>query len=245
MNAAAAVASSCLAEVQGASGHHKLRKISSLVLDSAERGGACTSSDPTAKEGPEERRQQPALFTRLRLVQLLVKVFVSSGVWLRTHFRIMTSGEAPKNLQVEFSPIVALSSFAYVLVAYCFWLRGCPVECLLFLLITVTSLMSDSVRPGSRTWCFLDRSLGTSGVLLCPGRALAFFADSMLLRAEIVGVFIFAVLFLAWSRESTCQKQFVLRHTCWHAVSALGLMWMAFTVPYPTPLTASFTWQSL
>lgn len=37
----------------------------------------------------------------------------------------------------------------------------------------------------------------------------------------------FALRFLAWSRESPTVKAFHARHTLWHVVSSAGLAWLA------------------
>jgi len=43
-------------------------------------------------------------------------------------------------------------------------------------------------------------------------------------RAEIVAVCLGSVLFLAWSRQSSCQREYVIfRHTVWHCISVVAL----------------------
>ena len=92
----------------------------------------------------------------------LVKGLSCVSLWVANHLKMMATGESP-HVRVDFSVIVALSSFCYLGVAYCYWLQVCPLTSLMFSLVTITSLFSDSLCPSSKFWCCLDRSLATIG----------------------------------------------------------------------------------
>ena len=77
------------------------------------------------------------------------------------HWEMMRTGETP-HVRVEFSYLVAGSCFLYLGVAYCYYIQLCYLMALLCCCITVTSLVSDSLRPSSTTWCSIDRALATS-----------------------------------------------------------------------------------
>lgn len=165
-----------------------------------------------------------------RIPSYLARPIVSASLWIQHHLRIMCTGESP-HIRVGFSTIVAFSSFFYLIVAFSYWMQSCVVTALMFIGVTITSLFSDSINPSSRFWCSLDRSLATFGAFCGPIRALFFFTDGLVEKLEIVGLFLFSILFLAWSRNSKSQDDFVFRHTCWHVVSATSLVWLAFNAP--------------
>eukprot|EP00850_Spirogloea_muscicola_P008443 SM000045S16188 [mRNA] locus=s45:112505:113235:- [translate_table: standard] len=146
------------------------------------------------------------------------------------------SGRPAGLLRVRFSAAVAASSLLYATVCAAYWARACPLMAALFAAVTVTSLAADSLWPASRAWCCADRSVATVGVVLGPLRSALFFSSTLWLQLEIVGLTVFSLCFLAWSRTSRKQAQFLLRHTCWHVVSAACLHWLAYRAPPVAPL---------
>ncbi|CAI5535007.1 unnamed protein product [Closterium sp. Naga37s-1] len=159
----------------------------------------------------------------------------------------MRSGESP-HMRVEFSLIVAVSSLLYLAVAYAFWINACPVLAAVFTLVTISSLFTDSLHTSSRFWPRVDRFLATCATLLGPIRAMAFYCASAVQRrpiramafycasaaqrAEVAALSLLSLSCLAWSRKSRCQWDFVVRHSTWHLVSAVSLLYLANSVEF-------------
>ncbi|CAI7832446.1 unnamed protein product [Closterium sp. NIES-54] len=174
---------------------------------------------------------------RLLTISLLV-LLAWPVTWLHHHFTIMRSGESP-HMRVEFSLIVAVSSLLYLAVAYAFWINACPVLAAVFTLVTISSLFTDSLHTSSRFWPRVDRFLATcasesfkSLTLLGPIRAMAFYCASAAQRAEVAALSLLSLSCLAWSRKSRCQWDFVVRHSTWHLVSAVSLLYLANSVEF-------------
>ncbi|CAI5535914.1 unnamed protein product [Closterium sp. Naga37s-1] len=73
------------------------------------------------------------------------------------------------------------------------------------------------------------------GVLLRVGgpiRAMAFYCASAAQRAEVAALSLLSLSCLAWSRKSRCQWDFVVRHSTWHLVSAVSLLYLANSVEF-------------
>ncbi|CAI5992235.1 unnamed protein product [Closterium sp. NIES-65] len=143
----------------------------------------------------------------------------------------MRSGESP-HMRVEFSLIVAVSSLLYLAVAYAFWINACPVLAAVFTLVTISSLFTDSLHTSSRFWPRVDRFLATCATLLGPIRAMAFYCASAAQRTEVAALSLLSLSCLAWSRKSRCQWDFVVRHSTWHLVSAVSLLYLANSVEF-------------
>lgn len=69
-------------------------------------------------------------------------------------------------------------------------------------------------------------------VITGPVRTFLHVAATFDMKIKIAVLSTVALSFLAWSRSSKSQSDFVLRHTCWHIVSAAGLSWMALRSAY-------------
>ncbi|CAI5961033.1 unnamed protein product [Closterium sp. NIES-64] len=135
-------------------------------------------------------------------------------------------------MRVEFSLIVAVSSLLYLAVAYAFWINACPVLAAVFTLVTISSLFTDSLHTSSRFWPRVDRFLATCATLLGPIRAMAFYCASAAQRTEVAALSLLSLSCLAWSRKSRCQWDFVVRHSTWHLVSAVSLLYLANSVEF-------------
>lgn len=68
-----------------------------------------------------------------------------------------------------------------------------------------------------------------SAAVLGPVKAIVL-ASSVSRRVQVIFVCGGSLSLLAWSRQSKTQKEFVLRHTLWHVVSAVALTWLTFAV---------------
>lgn len=167
----------------------------------------------------------------VRAHRLLLALVSAPFTWLERHVAIMLSGESP-HILVAFSPVVALSSLLYVLVAFAFWSHNCPTLAATFTLVTISSLFTDSLHTRSRFWPRVDRFLATVAAFLGPGRALLLYASSTWQQWEIVLLCALSFACLAWSRQSRCQRDFVIRHTAWHVVSAASLVHLAHAVEF-------------
>jgi hypothetical protein len=73
----------------------------------------------------------------------------------------------------------------------------------------------------------MDRTVATFAVITGPVRTFLHAASTIDVKIKIALLSVAALSCLGWSRMSKTQSDFVLRHTCWHVVSAAGLSWMA------------------
>mmetsp|Transcript_8761 Transcript_8761/g.16540 ORF Transcript_8761/g.16540 Transcript_8761/m.16540 type:complete len:277 (+) Transcript_8761:81-911(+) len=160
---------------------------------------------------------------------------VASGTFdhISAHIKLLTpdpkgnaSGRA--EFYIEYSTCVALSSLLYSAVAYVYLQHNHFSGTATFLLVSVCSVFADSITPHSHLANVADRAVATVGgfafpirVMIAPGPA------SISFRLFLLLLLIFCLCFLAWSRSCTTQDQYILRHSLWHAVSALGLCYMA------------------
>ncbi|GAQ84461.1 hypothetical protein KFL_001900040 [Klebsormidium nitens] len=148
------------------------------------------------------------------------------------HWHLLRTGESATELVIVFSPIVAASSLAYLGPAMCFWATKKLAMTALFSMITFTSLQADSLQPNNKLWCMTDRTIATVAVITGPVRTFLHAAATFDMKIKIAILSTVALSCLAWSRSSKSQSDFVLRHTCWHIVSAAGLSWMALRSAY-------------
>lgn len=121
-----------------------------------------------------------------------------------------------------------MTSFAYLGVAYAYASEGWLRFGALFCLVTLFSLLADSVAPKTRWVCTADRFVATVSTLLSPVRVvLVPGVACMQVRVAVFVAMATALATLAYSRASPTLRVWKRRHTLWHGVSAAGLAWLA------------------
>ena len=161
------------------------------------------------------------------------------------HFALAYSGQL--KLQIEYSPWVCGSSLLYLAVALTYVRTGLLRWAAWFLLQTFFSLQADSLNVRSPFFNAGDRLIATIGTCLMPVRIVVWEdAPTWQNRLYVFALTVFALSFLGWSRRSTKQAEYELRHTVWHVASSLCLCWFAardsadgFAAPH-TPLERAF-----
>mmetsp|Transcript_2296 Transcript_2296/g.8292 ORF Transcript_2296/g.8292 Transcript_2296/m.8292 type:complete len:186 (-) Transcript_2296:1358-1915(-) len=168
------------------------------------------------KKNGLKRRSSGALGSAGQLVR-------SSSV---KHMQLLLNGDF--HLDIKFSYWVALSSLLYWGVAMAYYAYHKYLLGVLFVLIGIFSLLADSVLPHSKFVNSSDRFFATLGTLCSPVR-LIFWCEkaSALFRIKVALLLLVSLAILNWSRSSTSQEEFVVRHTVWHAFSAAGLSYIA------------------
>lgn len=160
------------------------------------------------------------------------RVLDSTAAHVGQHFALLqpANGNASGRtaFHIKYSTWVALSSVLYMGPALVFWYQDCIVSAAVFMLVSVCSVMADSVTPHSHLANFADRAVATVAGLFYPVR-LIFLPGPACASFRVFSLFLLLVClcFLAWSRQAISQKQYVLRHSLWHAASALGLIYMS------------------
>lgn len=168
------------------------------------------------KKNGLKRRSSGALGSAGQLVR-------SSSV---KHIELLVNGDF--HLDIKFSYMVALSSLLYWGVAMAYFAYQRYPMGVLFVLIGIFSLLADSVLPHSKFVNSFDRLFATLGTLCSPVRLIFWCAKaSILFRIKVALMLLVSLAILNWSRSSTSQKEFVVRHTVWHAFSAAGLSYIA------------------
>ncbi|KAJ8904637.1 hypothetical protein NDN08_001155 [Rhodosorus marinus] len=99
----------------------------------------------------------------------------------------------------------------------------------LFVMVTVASAFSDSIIWWNRVVKTADRTIATVAVSLSPVRAI--FVLPPTLRKVVMLLLVASLGSLAWSRRSKNMSEFRTRHSVWHAVSAIGLTYLATIDP--------------
>lgn len=182
-----------------------------------ENEGTCIRPiDMGEKKDGMRRRSSGALGSAGQLVR-------SSSV---KHLELLMNGDF--HLEIKFSYWVALSSLLYWCVAVAYFAYQMYLLGVLFVLIGIFSLLADSVLPHSKFVNSSDRLFATLGTLFSPVRLIFWCAKaSFLFRIKVALMLLLSLAILNWSRSSTSQKEFVVRHTVWHAFSAAGLSYIA------------------
>ena len=121
-----------------------------------------------------------------------------------------------------------MSSFAYLGVALVYAAEGWLFFGALFVAVTLFSLLADSVAPKKRWVCTADRLVATVSTLLSPVRVVLVPGVACLqVKVAVFLAMSTALATLAYSRASPSLRIWKRRHTLWHAVSGLGLAWLA------------------
>ena len=100
--------------------------------------------------------------------------------------------------------------------------------------VTYFSVQADSISPHSRFYNAADRVCASIGLLICPVRVTLLNECSGEFRAAVWALFLLCFATLTWSRQSANSGQFVFRHSLWHALSIIGLSWLAWRETHGT-----------
>lgn len=147
---------------------------------------------------------------------------------LRTDSSSDVSPSGRTTFHIEYNVWVALSSLLYMAVSAVFVAHGRWTLAATFTTVSVCSVLADSVTPHSHLANVADRLVATVTGILYPVRITVWpGAASVRFRVFIVYLTLICMCLLAWSRSCTTQAQYVVRHSLWHAVSAMGLVYLA------------------
>jgi len=148
---------------------------------------------------------------------------------LQKQVQLMQSGKPCRDFRIEYSSIVAVSSLLYAAVSSVFvfyqrylWAAG-------FLTVSICSLFADSLAPRNSFVNRADRFVATTGILVYPIRILILPGEATLnFRWLLLLLLIGCLAVLVWSRTCVNQRQYEIRHSLWHLVSAAALYFLAY-----------------
>ena len=149
------------------------------------------------------------------------------------HVQLMRTGDIAIT-QEYWSPTVFVSCAAYSLPGFVYAASAWWWMTTFYVFVTYFSVQADSISPHSRFYNAADRVCATIGLLICPVRVTLLNECSAEFRVAVWSLFLMCFAVLTWSRQSANSKQFVFRHSLWHALSIMALSWLAWRETHGT-----------
>ena len=148
-----------------------------------------------------------------------------------THIELIFSGETRRD--VKFSPIVAMSSFLFLLVALPHFQTKTYAWAAVWCLVSLCSLLADSLWATNKYVNIADRVVATAvffgypiPIIVWPG------PNSWDFRLAISILAVISLSFLQWARGAAIHSEFVLRQSLWHLVVSLSLWYTSHKNAY-------------
>ena len=142
------------------------------------------------------------------------------------------SGQAHSAFEIERSLAVGLSCFPFMIISYQFYRGKFFFHALQFLVQAFLSFQADCWSSKSPWYNTADRISASGVIILGPGRIILLPIAGMTFKLQAFFCLVISGLVLSWSRKSKCQKDYAIRHTCWHVVGFLSVYLYADRVLY-------------
>ena len=150
----------------------------------------------------------------------------------RSHISLTTTGDAHDAFDVERSVVVGASCFPFLILSLIFFRNGFMAHGVQFILQAWLSFQADCWNTKSKWYNSADRISASGVIILGPVRVILLPIAGLAFKLQAAACLTISGLILAWSRKSKCQKDYVIRHTCWHLAGFLSVFLYADRLIY-------------